>query len=322
MVFYLLSQNRLENPVSLTWTKPGAVWAIDCLLRDIENGYDTIFNVRDLASGKTLAGRALRIQPDCKTAQTAENVKCVLEELICLHGAPLVIKSDNGHEFVNEIIARMLEEYGIVHLLSPAYFPEYNGACEAGGGALMTRAFEVAATIGQPGMLTIDALETGRKIGNSAPRRGGRRSANAEWLSRQSITAAERKDFRQSVHERILSTREDFWTVEGKAIIKQLAKELAEANDGGLFDGLQPSGGEAVEPYACYGKNTLHEEEKVWPGAKNKFLSAEKDFSTWIEKNGHISKNKKVVIEFFAKCDRVGIERALSDAGILLTRRG
>ena len=68
--------------------------------------------------------------------------------------------------------------------------------------------------------------------------------------------------------------------------------------------------------------HTWNEEENVWPGGEIEGLDVEKDFSTWIEKNRDTSKNKKVVIEFLAKCDRVDIERALSGAGILLTRRG
>ena len=322
MVFYLLAQNRLENPVPLTWEKPGTVWAIDCLSRDVEKNYDTILNVRDLSSGKTLAGRAMRIQPGCKSAQTAENVELVLAELFHLHGAPLVIKSDNGSEFVNEVITRLMARYGTTHLLSPAYFPEYNGACEAGGGALMTRALEVAATVGQPGILTIDALETGRKVGNSVPRRGGRSSANSEWLSRQPISDTERKDFQQSVREKSHSTREEFWAAEGYSITEQLSKEFIAKDNGRELPEHQPSGGEAVEPKSCYGQSTWNEEENVGPGGEIEGLDVEKDFSTWIEKNRDISKNKKVVIEFLVKCDRVGIERALSGAGILLTRRG
>ena len=49
---------------------------------------------------------------------------------------PLVLKSDNGPAFVSAEVRAVLAERGVVALYSPPYWPRYNGAIEAGIGAL------------------------------------------------------------------------------------------------------------------------------------------------------------------------------------------
>lgn len=115
-IFWLLCQNRVKNEIQLQWLKPGSVWAMDFLERETSLNYDFVFNVRDLASGKVLAARATK-------EQTAQAVCDILQELFHRHGAPLVIKSDNGHEFIARNVAALVRQYRTTHLFSPAYFP-------------------------------------------------------------------------------------------------------------------------------------------------------------------------------------------------------
>jgi transposase InsO family protein len=51
----------------------------------------------------------------------------------------LAIKGDNGSALIAQETRAMLKAEGIWLLLSPPGTPEYNGACEAGIGSLMTR---------------------------------------------------------------------------------------------------------------------------------------------------------------------------------------
>ena len=45
-------------------------------------------------------------------------------------GAPLVLKRDNGSNLVHTMVDGLLDEYGVLALTSPPYYPRYNGAIE------------------------------------------------------------------------------------------------------------------------------------------------------------------------------------------------
>jgi transposase InsO family protein len=56
------------------------------------------------------------------------------------HGAPLVLKSDNGSGFIAEAMRDFLARSQVPPLYSPPYTPEYNGAVKAGSRARWTSA--------------------------------------------------------------------------------------------------------------------------------------------------------------------------------------
>ena len=236
----------------LIWKGPGKVWAMDCLKREGDVGEGYLLNVRDLASGRTLAARAIRI--NCMA-----EVLRVLRELFTRYDRPLVIKSDNGPEFAGVCVQEYIRSQEVIQLFSPAYYPQYNGSCEAGGGGLMCRAGAIADNLGMPGELNSDILEAARMMGNASPRRN-RRSPDEEWGERELITATVREDFLQLVD----SERE------------RAAKELAE-----IEESLKAEEGSSVN---------------VKEGARKK-------------------------IDLKRKSARIGTERALAKASILLVRR-
>ena len=92
----------------LHWTQPGTVWAIDFHgpRLPIDNQYAYLLAVRDLASGA-----ALLWQPVADAA--AQSVVEALAALFADHGAPLVVKSDNGSAFVAESVRELLEKYRV-----------------------------------------------------------------------------------------------------------------------------------------------------------------------------------------------------------------
>ena len=130
-------------------------------------------------------------------AANAETTCAALEALFVEHGPPLVIKSDNGSPFIADETTELLAGRGVVHLLSPPYTPQYNGACEAGIGGLKTRTHEQAALAGRPGHWTADDVEAARCIGNELHRPYGPMAATpAEvWRARRPITTTERVAF-------------------------------------------------------------------------------------------------------------------------------
>ena len=71
--------------------------------------------------------------------QSAESTIDALQWLLLEHGPPLVLKSHNGSSFIADEMRRSLDGWRVRPLFSPPYTPEYNGAIEAGNGALKTR---------------------------------------------------------------------------------------------------------------------------------------------------------------------------------------
>jgi hypothetical protein len=67
----------------------------------INQQYRYIFSVRDLASGFQLAWQPV-------ASQTAEEVIPILRRLVQQHGAPLVLKSDNGSAFIAELLGEAM----------------------------------------------------------------------------------------------------------------------------------------------------------------------------------------------------------------------
>jgi len=62
---------------------------------------------------------------------TAENVAdFIYEDIICRHGAPKIILTDQGSHFKNKIIDTLLHKFKIEHRLSSPYHPQTNGLVE------------------------------------------------------------------------------------------------------------------------------------------------------------------------------------------------
>ena len=173
----------------LHWQEPGTVWAIDHAEppQAIDGQYTYLLAVRDLASHCQLGWLPV-------PAANADTTCAALEALFIEHGPPLVIKSDNGSPFVAAETTDLLASRDVVHLLSPPYTPQYNGACEAGIGGLKTRTHEQAALAGRPGCWTADDAEAARCIGNELHRPCGPMAATPAEVSRarQPITSTAR----------------------------------------------------------------------------------------------------------------------------------
>jgi transposase InsO family protein len=191
---------REEYTHRLLWHRPGSVWAMDYAEPPlpIDGVYRALLSVRDLASGKQLAWLPV-------PAPTAEQAVAGLEALFRAHGAPLVLKSDNGSPFTADLTVALLAAYDVVPLLSPPYTPSYNGACEAGIGGLKTRTHHLAALDGRPGLWTAEDVEAARRMADEVhyPRRLRGRTAAEAWQARTPLTDDERRRLRDvvAVHE-------------------------------------------------------------------------------------------------------------------------
>jgi len=181
---------------ALAWQDAGTVWAMDYTKADapIDGTYACVLVVRDLASGYQIA--ALPTESD-----TAAPVVSCLRQLFAAHGAPLVMKSDNGPHFIAESVQRLLAQHDVLWLPSPGYTPTYNGACEAGVGAIKTRTHHCAARHDRPEQWTCDDVETARLEANRHGRPRGKHSTEPDlaWQRRTPIDAFDRQHFTAQV---------------------------------------------------------------------------------------------------------------------------
>lgn len=135
-----ISSRRLRRHWrKLLWLLPGGVWAIDGTWFDQPVGSHgrRALIVVELHSRKTLC-------VDSVPGERAGAVVACLRRLIAKHGAPLVLKADNGSAFRSEAVAALCRRHGITLLHSPVRRPRFNGTCEVSGRWAKVRAVAAA----------------------------------------------------------------------------------------------------------------------------------------------------------------------------------
>lgn len=188
----------------LVWKHVGAVWAIDFTEpKEYIGGTDRwILAIRDLASGYQLAWLSC-------TQATAEGVVKVLRALFLQHGAPLVLKSDNGCQFIAQMTLLLLVEWHVVPLFNPPRRPAYNGGLERTHPILKGYTAAAAQAQGRPAALLPEDLETGRINANRFTRKRGPKGPTADdmWCDRPPITDELRSAFQATVQVERLRAR-------------------------------------------------------------------------------------------------------------------
>jgi hypothetical protein len=147
---------RQRNWRTLQWHVPGTVWAIDGTLfdRPVRTNGRRALVVVDLHSHKTLAVESV-------PGERAKAVIALLQRLVALHGAPLVLKADNGSAFIARSLARFCRRHGITLMHSPVRRPRWNGTCEVSGSWAKRRAVAAACRRGSPDRLCQADLDCG-----------------------------------------------------------------------------------------------------------------------------------------------------------------
>jgi putative transposase len=206
-------KRHLEAQHVLRWQTPGAVWAMD--FTEAPNPIDGIcpylLAVRDLASGQQLLWLPVR-------TATADETIPALMPLFTIHGAPLVLKSDNGSPFIAEDTLNFLARWDTIPLFSPAYWPRYNGSIEAGIGSLKTRTERHATQSGRATYWTCDDVAAAQAEANATARLKGPTGPTPDetWAARRKLTPEERTLFQASVADERLEVRvKDGWPTEG-----------------------------------------------------------------------------------------------------------
>jgi len=116
-------ERALERRVE--WLVPGLVWSMD----DADLGgfvlrQGHLHLVQDLGSHYKL--RALGQEDLLDGWRVADS----LAKLFVRRGAPVFLKRDNGPNLNHHAVNAVLDEFGVIPLNSPPYYPPYNGAIE------------------------------------------------------------------------------------------------------------------------------------------------------------------------------------------------
>jgi len=186
-----VAQHPRERCV-LHWHQVGTAWAMDFtkVQRPVDGIYPYVFAVRDLASGQQLAWRPV-LDMQAATAQAE------LTLLFTIHGAPLVMKSDNGSAFRAALTKRFLDRWQVWPLYSPPGQPGYNGSIEATIGSLKKRTQHAAYLAGRAGEWTTADLDRAMQLANLVARPRGAHGPTPQqlWESRRPPTTDEREAF-------------------------------------------------------------------------------------------------------------------------------
>jgi putative transposase len=197
----------------LRWQTPGTVWAMDFTQapHPIDGLYPYLLAVRDLASGQQLLWLPLA------SADAAQTIPA-LQPLFLWHGAPLVLKTDNGSPFCAGATLDFLADCGVIPLFSPPYTPQYNGAIEAGISSLKTRTERQATHNGRPTHWSYNDADAAQAEANATARPKGPTgpTANQLWSARPTIAPQHRALFQASVNQQRHDVRvHDGWPTVG-----------------------------------------------------------------------------------------------------------
>src|ERR1044071_682002 len=65
-----------------------------------------------------------------KNATAKDTVDFIYQEIICRHGCPKIILTDQGMHFKNKLMEELCKKFEIKHKLSSPYHPQTNGLVE------------------------------------------------------------------------------------------------------------------------------------------------------------------------------------------------
>jgi transposase InsO family protein len=193
----LWRRRHREQLNELHWAAPGSVWAIDHhgpRVHPVDGRFPYLLAVRDLASGRVLLWLPV-------SDAAASHVVAAIEMLFIVHGAPLVLKSDNGSAFIAGALRKLCQRFGVKNLFSPPRTPSYNGAIEATIGSLKTRTERHAAHDGRPGYWTTADCDAARHEANTLDRPRGP-SPDQAWTNRPRIAQTQRDAFLEAAAHR------------------------------------------------------------------------------------------------------------------------
>jgi len=132
-----------------------------------------------------------------------------LVELFKRHGAPLVMKSDNGPAFRAEATKGLLGDWSVFPLYSPPYCASYNGVCERANRTMKLMTAHIAERRDDGGCWRSEDLHEARLQANRLRRPWGalEESPEQRWTTRNSLSLDERQIMWQELERRRAQVR-------------------------------------------------------------------------------------------------------------------
>lgn len=187
----------------LAWQRTGVVWSMDFTEpAEFVGGTDRwILAIRDLASGYQLSWLSF-------AQATAQCVVEILAELFVVHGPPLVLKSDNGSQFIAEATLALLAQWSVTPLFNPPRRPAYNGGLERTHPILKGYTAAAAQAQGHGAAWRPEDLATAVASANRFTRRpNASGTADELWSAREPIDDDLRRVFQQTLATERLQAR-------------------------------------------------------------------------------------------------------------------
>lgn len=189
-----LNRQRRDELTCIKWQSQAAaaVWAMDPAQMD-NRCYNLVTDQAsrfrfELTPGSTLPARSIATQ---------------LVALFERHGAPLILKRDNGSNLCAPDVDDLLDAFGVLPLNSPPHYPRFNGAIERAQREIK----EAATALVELGSPLDDALEIAPHLLNAKPRPvlAGKTAAAVFLPARspfqQQFTHQKRKDLKCSIQD-------------------------------------------------------------------------------------------------------------------------
>jgi transposase InsO family protein len=123
-----IKTKRSENMTHITWMCPHMVWSMDDFQYIFKGIKFYVHQVQDLTS-KYKFDPIVSAEP-VKGEEVAGNLKKLFKQ----YGAPLFMKRDNGSNLNHSAVIDILQEFRVIPLNNPAYYPQFNGSMERAQG--------------------------------------------------------------------------------------------------------------------------------------------------------------------------------------------
>jgi transposase InsO family protein len=167
-----LNREKRSRLRRISWNRARLVWSMDETELGCNGGKVRLLHIQDL-------GSRYKFAPLAAQQISAEQVAAKLEELFTSHGAPVVLKRDNGPALNGQAVDRVLGKHLVIPLNSPAYYPPYNGGMERAQRELKRRLLpKLSSFVGHDcGLLEAYAAQAAGELNHSRRRSlGGRDS--------------------------------------------------------------------------------------------------------------------------------------------------
>lgn len=115
---------RYNNMTRIEWNCPHMVWSMDDFQCNSWGNKFHVNQVHDMTSKYKF--EPLSSDSPLKGEEIAGN----LDKLFSQYGAPLIMKFDNAANFKNSAVNDVLNDYRVITLNNPPYYPQYNGSME------------------------------------------------------------------------------------------------------------------------------------------------------------------------------------------------